>query len=172
MAETSELQTQRLILREPCADDLPTWNAFFLSDRGNFIGGGAEHDAGRAWRAFATIVGHWSLNGCGPFVLVDKASGQPVGSAGPWFPVGWPERELSWSVWRPDAEGKGFAREAIEEIRRHVYRDLGWDTAVSYIDPANTRSVALAKRLGCVIDPEAAVPRLDAVLVHRHPGPE
>lgn len=172
MTKNRELETPRLVLREPCADDLPTWNTFFLSDRATFIGGGSDYDVGRAWRAFATIIGHWNLNGCGPFVLVDKESGQPAGSVGPWFPAGWPERELSWSIWRQDAEGKGFAQEAVEEVRRYVYRDLGWDTAVSYIDPSNVRSAALAERLGCTIDPEAAVPQLDSVLVHRHPKPE
>lgn len=44
---------------------------------------------------------------------------------------------------------------------------------VSYIDPDNTRSRALAERMGAVCDPDAALPHFthgqSAPLVYRHP---
>ena len=60
---------------------------------------------------------------------------------------------------------------AAEAARTHVFETLGWDTAVSYIDPQNARSIALAERLGAVRDDSAARPHPDD-LVYRHPKPE
>jgi RimJ/RimL family protein N-acetyltransferase len=90
---------------------------------------------------------------------------------GPWFPEGWPEQEIGWSLWSAEAEGRGFALEAAQAARGYAYGDLGWPTAVSYIRPENRRSIALAQRLGAVLDPDAATPDDSDDLVYRHPAP-
>lgn len=162
------LQTERLILRQPGASDLKHWQPFFVSDRALFIGGGPGQDEGRGWRAFAAKIGHWELNGCGPFVMELRDTGQPIGSVGPWYPAGWPEKELSWSVWSPAHEGSGYAVEAVRRVRAHVFDDLGWTTAVSYVAQENTRSIALSERLGCARDMDAAVPDGWTTFVYRH----
>jgi RimJ/RimL family protein N-acetyltransferase len=91
---------------------------------------------------------------------------------GPWFPEGWPEHELGWSVWNPAVEGKGFAFEAAKAARDFAWTELGWAGAVSYIDPGNDRSIALARRMGAVLDEDAASPGDGEALVFRHPAPE
>lgn len=173
LVDTPVLTTPRLTLRAPRADDFEVFAPFVMSDRARFIGGGADKDRGHAWRVLAILVGHWALRGFGTFVLEDRETGQPLGSAGPWFPGDWPERELGWTLWTAGAEGRGLAAEAVRELRRHVYADLGWPTAVSYIDPLNARSRALARRVGCVLDATAPRPDRDPVLeVWRHPARE
>ena len=165
------LTTERLVLRRPDPADIPAWSAFFCSGRARYIGGGEEAGAGRAWRAFAALIGHWVIRGCGTFVLTRHDEDTPLGNVGPWYPGDWPEREIGWTIWSPDAEGRGYAFEAAAAIRDHVFRNLGWTTAVSYIDPANVRSIALAERLGAVRDTGAAKPGEDT-LVYRHSPPE
>ncbi|MBO6604323.1 MAG: GNAT family N-acetyltransferase [Roseicyclus sp.] len=173
LAHTPVLETERLILRVPQASDFPVLAPFVMSDRARYIGGGADKAIGHAWRVLAILTGHWPLRGFGTFVLEDKATGLPIGSAGPWYPEGWPEKELGWTIWAPEAEGKGYAYEAMLTLRAHAYADLGWTTAVSYIDPQNSRSIALAERLGCRLDETAARPHPDEPgLVYRHPAPE
>ena len=64
------------------------------------------------------------------------------------------------------------ARAPVARIleRRRRAGSLGWTTCVSYIDPANRRSIALAERLGAQEDTTA--PKPDAYCrVYRHPGP-
>jgi hypothetical protein len=78
-----------------------------MSDRARYIGGGADKDIGHAWRVLAILSGHWHLRGFGTFVAEDKATGQPIGSMGPWFPGDWPEQELGWTIWTEAAEGRG-----------------------------------------------------------------
>lgn len=161
------LETERMVLRPPQAEDFEFLRPFATSDRARFVGGGADKDEGHAWRILAILAGHWNLRGYGVFAMVERESGATLGSIGPWFPAGWPEQELSWTVWSTDAEGKGFAFEAVSRVRTHVFDDLGWPTAVSYIDPENARSIALAERLGAVLDADAPRPD-EADLVYRH----
>jgi RimJ/RimL family protein N-acetyltransferase len=170
LSHTPVLETDRLRLRAPDGSDWPAWVDFATSDRARWVGGPLDRD--RAWRSLGHLIGHWVMRGWGMFVFCDRASTRPLGMTGPWFPEGWPEREIGWSVWDPAAEGKGYAFEAASAARDHAYRALGWTTAVSYIDPDNLRSIALAERLGATRDLDAAVPgATEACLVWRHPAP-
>jgi RimJ/RimL family protein N-acetyltransferase len=173
LVDTPVLTTERLTLRAPQASDFEVFAPFVTSDRARYIGGGADKDTGHAWRMLAVLSGHWHLRGFGTFVAVDRATGQPLGSMGPWFPGDWPEEELGWTIWTEAAEGKGYAFEAVTALRRYTYGTLGWTTAVSYIDPSNGRSRALAERLGCRIDTGARAPARDnPIEVWRHPDPQ
>ena len=170
LADTPVLETERLILRAPQRGDYPAWAEFVSSDRARFIGG--PLDAGPAWRAMGHLTGHWVHRGFGMFIFSCKsAPDTPIGMTGPWFPEGWPEQEIGWSLWSAAAEGCGYAFEAAFAARGYAYRDLGWPTAVSYIDRNNSRSIALAERLGAVPDPDAATPDNSDDLVYRHPTP-
>ncbi len=165
------LSTERLSLRLPGADDWPVWEAFARSVRAQYIGG--PYDVGTAWRAFGHVIGHWVLRGYGSFIFTLKGSEEPLGMAGPWHPANWPEPEIGWTLWSAEAEGKGFAYEAAFAARAYAFKKLKWPTAVSYIDPGNARSIALARRLGATLDTDAATPRDDeTTLVYRHPSPE
>lgn len=166
------LEAEGMTLRQPRAEDLEHWIRFFISERGRYVGGGPSVDSNVAWRAFAMIVGHWTLNGCGLFVIQVPESDTPVGSVGAWYPGGWPEKEVGWSIWDGGFEGKGVAHAAASRVIRHLFEDVGWDTAVSYINPKNSRSVNLAKRLGAELDPGAeGPPGHDSVSVFRHSRP-
>jgi len=172
LADTPILETERLTLRAPQMDDYPVWEAFFHSDRSRYIGG--PGDTRTAWRAFAHATGMWALRGYGSFVFARKDNGAPLGLSGPWNPMDWPEPEIGWTVWVPEAEGQGYALEAASVARDFAFRELGWSTAVSYIDQDNLRSIALAERLGAWRDDDAEKPDQDEppALVYRHPRPE
>jgi RimJ/RimL family protein N-acetyltransferase len=163
------LTTDRLVLRQPIASDWEPAAAFMTSPRADYVGGSS--DRGAVWRSFAHVVGHWVLRGYGMFVFCEKGSDRPLGMVGPFFPESWAEPELGWSVWSAADEGKGYVHEATLAARRHAYDTLGWRTAISYIDPRNTRSIRLAERLGAVRDDTADRPE-PGDLVYRHPGPE
>ncbi|MGV6812771.1 MAG: GNAT family N-acetyltransferase [Brevirhabdus sp.] len=169
LADTPVLTTTRLSLRAPNAGDWSAWREFATSARAEFIGG--PHTPETAWRAFGHVIGMWVLRGWGSFIFTLKGEDAPIGMTGPWYPEGWPEPELGWTVWSPEAEGKGYAFEAAQAARAHAYGTLGWDTAVSYIHGQNARSIALAERLGATLDDTAPAPH-DDDLVYRHPAPE
>lgn len=171
LASTPTIRTDRLRLRAPQGSDWPHWRAFHASDRARFIGGGPDQPTGQSWRAFGHVIGHWVMRGFGSFVFTRNDDDQPLGMAGPWFPDGWPEREIGWTVWNAAAEGKGYAQEAATAARGHAFQTLGWDSAVSYIRPDNARSIALAERMGAHHDAAAPTPGAIAeCLVYRHPN--
>ncbi|MEM8789326.1 MAG: GNAT family N-acetyltransferase [Pseudomonadota bacterium] len=164
------LTTKRLTLRGPAPRDWPGYCAFITSDRARYAGGVSTTP--QAWRAFCIVLAHWPLRGFGMWAVTRTGDDTCLGFVGHWFPEGWAEREVGWILW-PEAEGRGIGREAALAARRQAYGVLGWDTAVSYIHPANRRSRALAERLGAGID-TGARHNFDSpdVLVYRHPGPE
>jgi RimJ/RimL family protein N-acetyltransferase len=140
------IETERLVLRGWDEADFPTIAALFADEETmRFLGG--VMDAPTAWRAVATQIGHWAMRGYGFFALEEKSTGACIGWCGPWFPHGWPDKEIGWSLVR-EARGKGYATEAADASLRFAYTELGWSSAISLIDKDNTASIATAARLG------------------------
>lgn len=170
LGDTPVLTTERLHLRAPQAADWPAWRAMMASDRARYMGGPIGEE--QAWRAFGHVIGHWVLRGFGSFIITRKGDPAALGMCGPWYPAGWPEPEIGWSLWSAAAEGQGLAAEAARAARSFAYDALGWRSPVSYIATENSRSIALAQRLGAQIDAGAATPRNEPCHVFRHPAPE
>ena len=163
------LETARLRLRAPRWEDFDAVVAYSLSERSRTVGGPV--DRAQAFARFCALGGHWLVRGYGRWVIADRQTDAALGISGPYFPEGWPEPEIAWTVFE-GAEGRSIAYEAACAVRAHLYDTLGWRTVMSAIDPANTRSVRLAERLGCRREGQfdtLAHGRLD---IWRHPGPE
>lgn len=161
------LMTQNLLLREYRESDFPEFSAFYQTERSRFIGGPLT--AEMAWRGLATHLGHWALRGYGFWAVEEQASGRFCGHVGLWFPDGWYEPEVGW-VLMGHAEGRGFALEAALAARTYAYDSLGWSTAVSMIDPSNSRSIRLAQRMGCSHEGLFQHVRLGPMEIWRHPS--
>lgn len=162
------LETERLRLRGPQAEDYDVFAAFMASERSHFVGGPSS-DWAYLRRMFGHIAGLWVLRGYGPFLLETKSDGFLQGMVALWNPIGWPEPELGWSLWAEKAEGKGYAFEAAKAVLAYGSRAHGLTRLVSYIAPHNIRSIQLAERLGAWPDETAERPYPDA-LVYRHPA--
>jgi RimJ/RimL family protein N-acetyltransferase len=109
--------------------------------------GGQTLNRQLAWRNLAAILGHWQLRGYGFYALEEKATGKLVGRAGLWRPEGWQDLEVGWALAR-DSWGKGYALEAARACVDEARRSLKAKHIISYIDPANVRSLRVAERLG------------------------
>ncbi len=140
-----ELETQRLVLRAPREKDFEAHAAFMSSDRAKYVGG--PQNRYDAWRGFCGGLGHWVLRGYGMWLVADKKTDAALGRIGFIFHEGWDEPELGWHIFN-GAEGKGYAFEAARAARAFGAQEYKLDGVISYIDPDNTRSAALATRLG------------------------
>lgn len=169
MTARPSLQTARLTLRAPAPADWPAYHDFMMGDRARFFA--SSGDAGTAWRAFASELGHWQIYGIGMWAVTLTGNDAPVGIVGPFHPPHWPEKEIGWMLFDAGLEGQGIAFEAARACVDHAFDVLGWATAVSYIDPNNARSIALAEKLGAVRD-DAARATKPGELVYRHPAPQ
>lgn len=144
------LPTERLILRGPERGDLPAFTRFMTSAP-SMQAQAETVSADQAWFGFLIGVGHWHWHGFGFFTVVEQHTGHPVGRVGLLKHSNWPEVELAWHLFE-GAEGKGFATEAALAVKTWAREDLGLDRLVSYIDHGNTRSQAVARRLGATTD--------------------
>ncbi|MCI4661126.1 MAG: GNAT family N-acetyltransferase [Neomegalonema sp.] len=161
-----QLETERLTLRAPKERDFPVFEQILTTDRARYMGGPISAD--HAWAEFLGEAGSWIVQGFGPWAVEERASGAYVGSVGITKRPSFPEIELGWLIAKP-FEGRGFAYEAAIAARDYGFGPLGLETLVSYIDPENALSIALAERLGARLDKEAARPEPDD-LVFRHAG--
>ncbi|MGR3795992.1 GNAT family N-acetyltransferase [Vannielia sp. SX4] len=171
MTTAPTLTTERLRLRPYRIEDFETIAALMASDWSVHMGGPFTHE--QTWAYFASEVANWPLRGHGGW-SVELADGTFAGQVSVNRMAHWPETELGWTVW-PAHEGKGIAFEAAQAARDWAFGPGGLSTLVSYIAPGNTRSIALARRLGAVDDAEAPLPEGETradTHVYRHPKPE
>ena len=158
------IETPRLTLRLPRVEDLDEWADFCAdAETMRFLGGPVSRNG--TWREMMSITGAWGLLGFSMFSVVERATGKWVGRVGPWYPDGWPGREIGWGIARGFA-GRGFATEAAAASIDYAVATLAWPDVVHLIDPANAASIAVARRLGSVNGgPTRMPPPLDQVRV-------
>ena len=161
--------TERLVLRAPDPSDFTAYAAFRGSDRAKTVGG--PFTEAQAFNQYCAIIGHWTMRGYGRWIVADKTTDEPLGVVGIFYPVDWPEPEVAWSMFAA-GEGKGYAYEAAKASRAWAYETLGLERLISLVDPENARSVALAKRLGCVEGGTYIHETHGTLFYWIHPGPE
>lgn len=140
------IETERLILRPPRAEDFDAYAAKMADAEATRFTGGEQVRA-VAWRGFLASAGAWMIQGFSMFSVIEKASGRWLGRLGPWYPEGWPGTEVGWGLVR-DAWGKGYAYEGSVAAIDWAFANLGWSEVIHSIHPDNHASQALAKRLG------------------------
>ncbi len=145
--DSLRIETERLILRPPRAQDFDAYAAKHGGCRGGTVhrwaaAAGCSHGVG-----FFRKAGAWAIQGFAMFSVIEKASGQWIGRLGPWHPVDWPGTEVGWGLVRA-AWGKGYAYEGSVAAIDWAFDQLGWTEVIHSIAPDNKASQALARRLG------------------------
>jgi RimJ/RimL family protein N-acetyltransferase len=149
-ADIPTIETERLILRPLRESDTDAYArmmadpevAYFLTADQKPL------SAADSWRQVAMLLGHWALRGFGMWAVAERSDpDRLVGRLGPHQPFGWPDFEIGWgldrSVW-----GRGYATEGAAAAVKYAFEVLERPRVISLIDPANTRSAAVARRLG------------------------
>lgn len=148
------LDTQRLTLRAPKKSDLPTLTAFYATERSHMVGGPRDADA--SFNSLASRIGHWALHGYGLWHIDSRENGDFLGWVGMLNPPSWDEPELGWTLFA-HAEGKGYAFEAARAARAFAAEHQNLDGVISYIRADNSRSRALAEKLGATYERDGTV---------------
>ncbi|MCK0168055.1 GNAT family N-acetyltransferase [Jannaschia sp. S6380] len=155
------LRTARCTLRAPRLADFGALHSITGSDRAVFEGG--PFTPAQSWADFCGMTATWLLRGHGMWTIEtgsDVAGFVLIGTE-----PGDEEHELGWLLC-DGHEGRGLAFEAAKAARDHAWSALALPSLVSYIAPGNTRSEALARRLGAA--PDGTI--LDGrITVWRHP---
>jgi RimJ/RimL family protein N-acetyltransferase len=160
------IETPRLRLRPHRMDDMDAFWAFYQTPRAAFMG--VPKNRTHLFYGLSSEVVSWDWMRHGGWAI-DTLDGDFIGQVAIAQPPHFPEREIGWTLF-DGHEGKGFAFEAASAALNWAW-DQGYDTLVSYITPENTRSRALAERLGAVLDAGAPLPdgeTPEETVVYRH----
>lgn len=160
------LETERLILRAPHWADFEAYAAYCAGPRSAGVGGPFTRD--QSFARLSAIIGQWHLRGYGRWMITAREGNEALGVSGIYYPEGWPEPELAWTVF-DTAEGKGIAYEAALAVRDYAAKAFGMRRLISCIVPENTRSVVLAERLGCTHENVFQHPDYGDLNIWRHP---
>jgi RimJ/RimL family protein N-acetyltransferase len=142
------VETPRLVLREWRQADFEP-HAAMCADPDVMRHLGGTIGAAESWRRMAQHAGHWALRGYGKWAVERRDTGEWIGRIGLWYPPDWPGVEVGWTLAR-SAWGNGFATEGAAAAIAWAWRELGCDSLVSLIEPANTSSIRVAERLGMI----------------------
>lgn len=149
------LETARLRLRGHRVDDFGPLAALWADPEVIRYMGGKPSTPQEAWMRLMRYPGMWVLLRYGFWAIEEKASGRVIGDIGymdarrPMEPPldGMPE--LGWALAR-DAQGRGYAREALSAVLAWGKAHFGAHRAVCTIEPDNAASIRLATDAGFV----------------------
>ena len=146
VAPIPSFETERLVLRVPEIADFPTYVDILDTPRGGFV---MRQPTSREelWYDFSAMVAAWMLRGHGMWTIEAKSDRRILGFVMIGAEPGDLCHELGFWV-REDVEGSGVAFDAAAVVRDWALDELCVPQLVSYIDAENSRSVALARRLG------------------------
>lgn len=150
MSACPTLTTDRLVLRSFKTDDL---EPFFVAMTSQPVRASLhvadDYSMDAAWGSMLQYAGMWELKGLGQWALEERSTGRIIGRAGLyWRPdEDWPGVEVGWML-DPAAWGCGYAFEAGARAVRYGFEALGEEVLFSLILRENTRSQAVARRLG------------------------
>jgi RimJ/RimL family protein N-acetyltransferase len=154
-----QLETARLLLRAPHADDAPAYHEIWSDpETTRFVGGTKTREEAEAMIERTTC--HWEWYGLGLFTLERKDDARVLGRAGLllWDPLRWVngfrerledpvETEIGWTLGR-EHWGRGYATEAATACRDWALGELGLERLISLIARPNTASIRVAEKIG------------------------
>ena len=143
----TSLTTERLLLRRFEAGDFEAHAAICADPEVmRYIRAGPLSRVD-AWWQLARYMGHWELRGFGLWAVVERTTSQLIGHLGFLDPEGGHGFEMGWALAR-DSWGRGYALEGVRAAIRHAFTTLDRPHIACLIQPANTRSIRLAERVG------------------------
>lgn len=155
------LETERLVLRKPEADDRHAYAEIFGdTEVMRFIGGGRTVAPEDVPKSIERMLRHWDRHGVGLFSVVRKGDERLVGRTGYllWDAARWVsamhedlegqlELEIGWTFARA-FWNQGYATEAAIACRDLAFGDLGRERVISLIARENIASIRVAEKIG------------------------
>jgi RimJ/RimL family protein N-acetyltransferase len=149
--EDGARQTHRLLARRPTLGDRAAYHIHFTRpevERWLRPSPMPPFDPGVLDELIEGDCQHWEDHGFGPWVLIERESGEFAGRGGlAWASVeGTAEIELPWSI-EPRLHGNGLATEAALAATAWA-GEIGFQQVIALTLPANTASQRVAEKAG------------------------
>jgi RimJ/RimL family protein N-acetyltransferase len=155
-----QLETERLLLRLPDANDLDGYAVVFGDPEVVAFLGMARQTREENLAGIQRMLRHWDRHGIGLFSVVRKSDERLLGRVGflLWDPERWVsamredlegelETEIGWTL-GSEHWGQGYATEAAIVCRDWGLGELRLTRLVSVIAPGNAASIRVAEKIG------------------------
>jgi RimJ/RimL family protein N-acetyltransferase len=175
-ARAPRLRTARLTLRAHEAGDLDAVAAMWGDPDVVRHITGTPSSREECWMRILRYAGLWPIKGYGYWAMEEKATGRFVGDVGladfarELVPQLYAAPEAGWVV-APDAQGKGYATEAMRAVLAWADAHLGTAT-MCMLDEANAASMRVAEKCGYRELARAAYKGAPTLLCRRPPSPD
>jgi RimJ/RimL family protein N-acetyltransferase len=120
-----------------------------------YLNDGVPYTAEETAAQSARFAAHWERHGFGLWGATVRQTGEGIGFVGVahplWFPALAAEVEVGWRL-HPSAWGQGYATEGGRAALDAAFSHLGLPRIIAVIDPENAPSIAVARRLGMVLE--------------------
>ena len=147
------LETPRLLLREMALADLDFVAAMLANPEVmRYYPNCYSREEAATW--IERQLKRYARHGHGLWLVLDKASGQPVGQVGLLIQnvQGVDEKEVAYLIHRPFWR-QGFATEAARACRDYAFEVFGRDRVIALIRPENVPSQSVAVKLSMTPEP-------------------
>ena len=145
------VETPRLLLRQPMIADAEPFMAIMwdpeVVEKKQVTLREEPGDLELARKKTSSLINHWQERGYGLFTVVEKASGQVIGTVGLQKWQGWPDAELAWVIHR-NWWSQGIASEAAQAALEWAWANTPLDHIISIINAGDTRSMKVATKVG------------------------
>ena len=147
---TTILETERLVVRTwSPADEDEGFGIWSDAEVMRYVGTGLPKESVAEVRAWIDrMAAHHELHGFGFWAVVEKESGQLVGSCGMGYQRdGGPPVEFGYTLAR-SRWGRGYATEAAGACLRYAFERLGFTELVASVDALNVASQRVLEKIG------------------------
>jgi RimJ/RimL family protein N-acetyltransferase len=149
-----DIETERLLLRGPTNDDLPSWVACIWADPEVMrymprMGETPPDEFGQGVLTFFTGVR--DRQQVGAWAITDKADGRFMGHCMLTYREAFSQHELGYALGKA-FWGQGYATEAARAVARYGFEQANLDRIFAVVVPENTPSWRILERLGFVYE--------------------
>ena len=174
----ASLETERLLLRAPVADDAEALAPMYGDPEVmRYVGDGRPLTRAETERSVQRMIQRWEADGFGLFTTVRREDEAVIGRVGllvwnadTWEPTtraeaddGRTEVEVGYTLGR-EYWGQGYATEAAGAVRDYALRELGANRLIALIIHGNTASENVARKLGLAYERDVRLGRREAQL--------
>lgn len=106
----------------------------------------------------------YEFYGFGMWTVVEKNTGKVIGRAGVSYREGFALPELGFMIGK-EFQRKGYAYEVCSAIVNYMYENYDMEEILIFIEPQNTPSIFLAKKLGATLYEEQCMGKCDGYIM-------
>jgi RimJ/RimL family protein N-acetyltransferase len=149
MLGVQDLETERLLLRKIEVADAPFFYKLFNSEGWlKYIGDRNIHTLADAeMQLTQKYIPSYTRNGYGSYVVVEKSSGDPIGTCGMYKRDNLKHPDIGFAF-LPAYEGKGYGFEAATRVLTNARDILGIVKVLAFTVTNNKASIKLLEKLG------------------------